>query len=556
MAHRSYSVLVSPERWRGSLEELARRLAPVTHQSADRLAAALERGAVTLDADLRLDEARRIARQLERLSAPVEIRDGSDEVVESFGPTEDREHSSPTEAPEEEGESALDLGDLEAAVGEIFEEESSASWDIEEVGEPVEPPPEDLGVDEEAPWDDLLDESEETDDEDEPEVLEFKPDRPPSSAEGSDASAPAEPSGREFESGDPDSSETDRSEEGPESQRASAGWGDIDGAEPGGDGFAPAPESGGDFEEERRFGEVGGGSTPAPERDFDGAKIAEAFADREGAPGSEEHTFDDGPVHIPVLAGLLSALAPGAGQVYNGDSERAWEYALRAPLIVPWIESVRDAHERAVAIRRGEVPRPEEGAFYDSLGHLAVLYVGVFGFVGAVWLGVRLALDPGESTEADAGVESRPPEVAALSEARYLVHEARLGGWERAGRREVGEEDRFSMSREERAERLFRIGFEYCTARKYGMCESAMRRVAKLGATYRRDAYRLQVWANAQRDRSARETEMPDVRTPDEFAQADGADAGDAGTDAGETDPEAGSPPPDPEAGDAAANSR
>ena len=52
----------------------------------------------------------------------------------------------------------------------------------------------------------------------------------------------------------------------------------------------------------------------------------------------------------PWLAGLLSALAPGAGQIYLNRTDQAKAAAMSAPLVVPWVRSVLSAVERARAL--------------------------------------------------------------------------------------------------------------------------------------------------------------------------------------------------------------
>ena len=66
------------------------------------------------------------------------------------------------------------------------------------------------------------------------------------------------------------------------------------------------------------------------------------------------------------------------------------------------------------------------------------------------------------------------------------------------------------MSDEERAERLFRIGYPECVNRQYDMCVAAMKRVTSIRPSFRA-AFRLQAWASAQRDSQAPREPMPDV---------------------------------------------
>jgi hypothetical protein len=114
MARRSYSIVVDPERCAEPVDALAERIGPLPRQSVERLAEALDRGALTLETDLQRAEAERLFRQLERRSTPVEIRDGEGEVVDVCRPDAGGASRSEGEGPEEGGgagsEPGLELG--------------------------------------------------------------------------------------------------------------------------------------------------------------------------------------------------------------------------------------------------------------------------------------------------------------------------------------------------------------------------------------------------------------------------------------------------------------
>ena len=55
----------------------------------------------------------------------------------------------------------------------------------------------------------------------------------------------------------------------------------------------------------------------------------------------------------PFLAGLLSLLVPGMGQVYNGEWGKGLVIFLTGWLIAPWIYGIADAVTVAEAIRSG-----------------------------------------------------------------------------------------------------------------------------------------------------------------------------------------------------------
>ena len=58
---------------------------------------------------------------------------------------------------------------------------------------------------------------------------------------------------------------------------------------------------------------------------------------------------------LPWLACGFSLLAPGFGQVYNGEWSKAVLVFFTAPLVLPWIWGVVDAGRAAAAIRSGRI---------------------------------------------------------------------------------------------------------------------------------------------------------------------------------------------------------
>lgn len=84
-------------------------------------------------------------------------------------------------------------------------------------------------------------------------------------------------------------------------------------------------------------------------------------------------------------AGLLSALAPGAGQAYNNEHSRAVTFALAGLFIVPWVVSVVDAFRTARRLdAKGHfIPAPARSfvgviiGFWVLIGALGVLYTAV-----------------------------------------------------------------------------------------------------------------------------------------------------------------------------------
>jgi hypothetical protein len=273
---------------------------------------------------------------------------------------------------------------------------------------------------------------------------------------------------------------------------------------------------------------------------FDGLGMHEALGESTGSQ-NEEPTYSDRWEHLPPLASLLSLVAPGAGQIYNGDEERGEELIWKALLVWPWVLSVIRAWRQADAILDGKRPRPARGSLRAALGRVGLWWAAIgclvtVGFIGSELIGgVPSDRDQKHRKETLAQADR----AAALTEGRMQVQEARMRATEAAAR-ERRESKRFTMSRAERADRLFRIGLEHCRAHDYAMCHTAMKKVATLDARYRRDAYRLQSWASLQQDPQTPDRPMPevDVEAPSlsEYesksirAHEDAADAGSVGT--------------------------
>ncbi len=245
-------------------------------------------------------------------------------------------------------------------------------------------------------------------------------------------------------------------------------------------------------------------------RAFAGEVLSGAIAQQEEARGPYAPVgFDPRPAHVPVISAILSGLAPGAGQVYNGQDALALKYSLQFWWIRPWIESVRQAREYGERIRDYQVPRPEQETLGRALRYAAVLYVCVIALVVAAGFAI------GEVSERVA----RPQAVVVAAESVDVVGRAVTGvrfarvAANAAVHEFLDEQNKvkqeFTMSAEERAHRLYVIGHSYCAAHQYTLCETTMRRVTSLGAG-NRDAYRLQAWASMQIKQGTREP-MPEV---------------------------------------------
>lgn len=619
MPQHSFSVLVVPGQWDGTGDALAERLVSVTRQPTGRLADALRRGPVTLEADLHREEAERLLEQLERLDVPAEIRDESDEgVVGATSAAADGE-----EAAEES------LGDGEAsddAWGEFAELEESLEAvvesaeldapdeefdDLESVDESAEPEetsddglegPEDVAsVD---GWEAVLGRSDGGGEADDGSRVREQDDVGNVSDDGG-ASADAESTGGDAGVPAPSDVSGEVAEDvagvdvpGSESAATKAPGGTAEVADDGGRGLQNIEEAGEaetpaleELSDDGTAGREVGGSDPSQnvgddetppldppgdesegslsiasdpggsgdggamepgafgaadtglddtvpstdESEFDGAAMTEALTDSGQSSTFDDGTFDDRPEHIPALAAVLSLVAPGAGQIYNGESDKAWEVATRAILVVPWVRAVRDALERARAIRDNEAPKPPEGSFVSALKHGAVIYSALVAFGVGAYLVVQVA-----SNQMDSG-ETADPDIPAVDiesvfrEAELAVHGARIDAWKRTGEKRVSDDERFTMSDEARAARLFAIGYRHCRAHDHRMCESAMRKVARLDSPYRRRAYRLQAWASVQQDPNEPNSKMPDVEISEGLLEGNegNLDSEDAGRDDG-----------------------
>jgi hypothetical protein len=185
----------------------------------------------------------------------------------------------------------------------------------------------------------------------------------------------------------------------------------------------------------------------------------------------------------------------------------------KALLVWPWAVSVLRAWRTADAILEGKRPRPERGSLRSALGRVGLWWAAIGCLVTVGVIGSELTEGMPDARQQQARSESlqRADRTAALTEGRMIVQDARMDASEAATRKRR-ESERFTMSRAERADRLFRIGLEHCRAHDYGVCHSAMKKVATLDARYRRDAYRLQSWASLQQDPDTPDRPMPEIQ--------------------------------------------
>lgn len=249
--------------------------------------------------------------------------------------------------------------------------------------------------------------------------------------------------------------------------------------------------------------------TDAPES-FDAGVMRQAFVDPERPP-FKPRGYDSRPEHVPLVAALLSLIAPGAGQIYNGQPRRAQRYAFTFFLLYPWYKSITQAWTQGEKIRTYFAPRPEEGAtrragFFGLKWWLTVVLLASF----ASWSISSIEQYQQKNLEQQQRLQFQQ----LLFFGQDLVADAVLDGIEAAEEAEIESADevemQHSMAPEERARRLFIVGYHQCQRLEYQMCEAAMRRVTLL-ATNNRDAFRLQAWASVQMRQEDRSLEMPDV---------------------------------------------
>lgn len=210
-----------------------------------------------------------------------------------------------------------------------------------------------------------------------------------------------------------------------------------------------------------------------------------------------------------MIAAIFSAIAPGAGQVYNGEDTRGVQYGLRFMALRPWVASVHQAREYGERIRTYYAPRPMKGAFWRALRYVFLFWGVVIGVsICLVWLGQGIW-----ATAQIKRHEAYQVEVSeVVARAVMVVQDARVDALT-AVLKSLEEHDtrsEFIMSEEERAQRLYIIGYEYCRRGEYRLCSEIMGRVVALQGGSR-NAFRLQTWASMQSQNPREREPMPDV---------------------------------------------
>ncbi len=260
-----------------------------------------------------------------------------------------------------------------------------------------------------------------------------------------------------------------------------------------------------ELEEEQLEGE----QDRAPEA-FDGAKVRQAFVEHdEERPPFAPKNYDPRPPHVPLVAAVLSGIAPGAGQVFNGQPQKAQRFGVIFFLIYPWYRAIRQAWEYGEKIQTHYAPRPEKG-----VGKAAIKYV--VKWWAAVLVLVIFSSWMVASIEEYRDRQLQQQQRVALQHLIYYSQDVVIDGVmdaeDAAAKAEIEDDSEqvTKMENQERARRLFIVGYHQCVANEYQLCEAAMRRVTSL-VNDNRDAFRLQTWASIQARGADSEMAMPDV---------------------------------------------
>jgi len=116
------------------------------------------------------------------------------------------------------------------------------------------------------------------------------------------------------------------------------------------------------------------------------------------------------------LAGVLSFVVAGLGQVYNGQAGKGVLIFLTSILVVPWIIGIFDAYGTAKKINAGQIPFvPKKGCLIAfAVGTCLLMFViFVVFFMGMILLAMFASLDEGEgnASSSEAAVELIPDAI-------------------------------------------------------------------------------------------------------------------------------------------------
>ncbi len=477
-----YAVTITASRTELDAETYARRLGKLLDRSPSELVEALCDDTVIIEGGLSYSEAIEIQRELSRRRIPTQVST-QDELS-------GRELFLRGEAFGEE------IGDVGQLMNEESDEPLCSSEDSQEL-EAIDDDELSESDDEPGAWAELFpDIVEEIDDEEEEDEADWESDAFSSGPLVMEAP------------GVDDLTE----EEGARGDEVALGADDFSVPESvGADAFGAAPAA----DEAENDGSMGTGE-PKEGGDsghFDAGKIHAAFSGGQSdRPPYKPKGYDKRPEHVPLVAAVLSAIAPGAGQVFNGQPDKAQRFGWTFILIWPWIKSVRQAMSYGEKVRTYYAPRPEPGTAKRASWYVVKWWVAV----------VLIAV---VSTGLVSMIEDHLDEQSQLRHERVLGHAVDAGTIEVAqsvGAAQVAadeveiqeeeqeEETEYTMDDEERAQRLFIVGYHYCMGENFSMCEQLMGRVTSL-VTGNQDAYRLRTWAGLQHSSPDPDRQMPEI---------------------------------------------
>jgi hypothetical protein len=553
-----YSVVVIPERWTGSLDALARQLAPALDMREDAVSRMLARGPMTAEADLTRGQAERLAKTMAARGIPTVVLDVSGAAV--LTPEVAATSSTPPDDPFADLDAFVEIDaplepgfDAFAELGDVASEldlspappEPSDPWSVLDASSaPPEPTPSPRpeGAPSGGAWGSLFPDLAASGEPTAPTGVASSP-APDFGATPSSLEGPKGPPVVDLGADDlgpaPDFGATPAVAE-PTPPRAAAPPTQIAST-----GIPGAPR----YEKRRERPEprdLSSPSTPRPSsapRDrghVDAAELARAIGGSEQAPPHAPTGFDDRVPHAVEIAVALSVLAPGAGQVYNGQDDLGTSTLVWSFLIVPWVKSVPQARERAKKVASYWAPWPEEGSIKRALRHVLIFYVIVASlgaFASWTWGKVVERAERAERVELlariDASVDASVARTAAAVEAaddEMVAAEEEL--------------DATRLTDDERAEALYERSISMCQAFMFEECAKAMQRVNELSPGYK-GAARLQAWANFRLSGAQADYPLADGTPTGKGADAgafDDAGAPDAGVfdDAGAPDDDAG----------------
>lgn len=498
---RHYAVTITAGNTRVEPEILVERLADLVERDVDELRSVIEGDTVVLQDGLSYREATEIQRELSRRKIPSQVT--SEDQLEGDEPRlePEPEEPEPEETPEVRDERGRD-GTLDGDGPEREETsqstEAAPSTDAGGTSSPKEDDGDIAGPaesDDAGAWAELF-----------PDLAD-EPSEPV--GEGGAADAGFEDDGVEEADGEVDSSPS-----APEPPQAlDELWSSGDGGDDGTDSMASDDAAGSTRPEPELDSPEPGDRDIESDSGFEASKIHRAFAAGEDErPPHAPDGYDDRPEHVPLIAAILSVIAPGAGQVYNGRLDEGRRRGATFFLLYPWYKSIREAWTYGEEVRTYYAPRPEKGSGLQAMWYalkwwlvVAVLFMATSWTVSIV----QDYLDEQQERRTQMTLQQLRYNADqtvgnALSRARTEAENAEV---EVVDDVDDGE---YTMDDDERARRLFILGYHYCKGGEFQLCAEMMGRVTSLAPT-NRDAFSIQTWANLRAQGVGEGREMPDV---------------------------------------------